>query len=228
MQMIVSWVAFPLVLTAVGAGWGVLVEQAIGYELRGVLLVPVGLMAALVAAATMTASSATAPAAVGVAGAGALAGLALAWPGRRVTRWPLLAAIGALLAYGAPVIASGQATFAGYVTLDDTATWLGLVDRLFSHGRAIDLTPPSTYGAIIDLYLHATGYPDGGFMLLGIGRGLVGTDAAWVFQPYLALCGALVAVSAYALLERVVASPARRAAIAFVAAQPALLYGYAQ
>ena len=49
--------------------------------------------------------------------------------GRRdVGRLPLpaLAAAGVvLLAYGAPVLATGTATFAGYIKLDDTATWLG-------------------------------------------------------------------------------------------------------
>lgn len=228
MQLILAWVAFPLVLTAVGAGWGVLVEKAIGREVQGALLVALGLMAALVAGAMLTASKATAHGAVATVAVVGVVGLGIAWPGGRISRWPLLAAIGVLLAYGAPVLLSGQATFAGYVTLDDTASWLGITDQLFSHARAVDLSTPSSYSHLVDAYVHATGYPVGSFMLLGVGRGLVGVDVAWVFQPYLALCGVLVGLSTYALLERFVASRSLRAGLTFVAAQPALLYGYSQ
>src|SRR5208283_6180120 len=66
----------------------------------------------------------------------------------------------------------------------------------------------------------------GAFMLLGIGHGLTGIDAAWIVQPYMACCGAAVALCAYALLEPLVRSPRIRALTAFLAAQPALLYGY--
>ena len=32
-------------------------------------------------------------------------------------------------------VASGDATFAGYVKLDDTATWLGMLDYVLERGR---------------------------------------------------------------------------------------------
>ncbi len=44
-------------------------------------------------------------------------------------------------------------------------------------------------------------------MLLGIGHGLSGIDSAWIFQPYLACCGAAIALGMYALAEPLVASP---------------------
>jgi hypothetical protein len=64
------------------------------------------------------------------------------------------------------------------------------------------------------------------FMLLGVGHALTGIDSAWIFQPYLACCGAAVGLGVYALVEPVVESPRLRALVAFLAAQPALLYGY--
>jgi hypothetical protein len=64
-------------------------------------------------------------------------------------------------------------------------------------------------------------------MLLGAGHGLSGIDSAWIFQPYLACCAVAVGLGIYALVEPVVQSPRLRALVAFVAAQPALLYGYA-
>ena len=84
MSLILAWVAFPLVLVAVGAGWGVIVERAAGMRLKDALLLPLGLAAALVLAGTVTAFAASAPAAVPVVAAGAVAGLVFAWPGRRL------------------------------------------------------------------------------------------------------------------------------------------------
>jgi hypothetical protein len=225
LSLIVSWVLFPLVLVAVGAGWGVLAERLAGVRV-GVLLVPLGLATALVVAALLTAWSAIAPAAVPVVGVGTVAGLLIGWPSRRgIGKWPALAALGALLVYAAPVLLSGSATFAGYVRLDDTATWLGIADHVMSHGRSLADLPPSTYSLLLASYV-ANSYPLGGFMLLGVGHGLTGIDSAWIFQPYLACCGAALALGVYALAEPLVASARLRALVAFVGAQPALLYGY--
>jgi hypothetical protein len=221
-----SWVLFPLALAAVGAGWGVLAGRAAAGQVAGVLLVPLGLAGALVVASLLTAWSVSAPAAVPVVGVGAVAGLLIGWPSRRrIARWPALAALGALLVYAAPVLLSGSATFAGYVRLDDTATWLGITDHVMSHGRSLSDLPPSTYSLLIGSYV-ANSYPLGGFMLLGVGHGLTGIDSAWIFQPYLACCAAAVALGVYALVETFVASPRLCALVAFLGAQPALLYGY--
>ncbi len=225
LSLIVSWVLLPLVLAAVGVGWGTLVERLAAGRV-GVLLVPLGLAAALVLAALVTTWSTIAPAAIPVVGVGTAAGLALAWSEhRRIAKWPALAALGALLVYGAPVLLSGSATFAGYVRLDDTATWLGITDHVMSHGRSMADLPPSTYSLLVGSYV-TNSYPLGGFMLLGIGHGLTGVDSAWIFQPYLACCGAALALCVYALAEPFVVSTPLRALVAFVGAQPALLYGY--
>ena len=225
MSLILAWVLFPLVLAAIGAGWGVIVERAAGTKVDNALLLPLGLAAALVLAGTVTAFSATAPAAVPVVTAGAAAGLVLAWPGRRLGRWPLLAAVGVLLVYGAPVLLSGQATFTGFIKLDDTATWFNVIDHVMSHARSVSGEPPSTYTLVYTGDVGAS-YPLGAFMLPGVARALLGVDVAWVFQPYLACCAAAVALCLYALVEPIVASARIRALLAFIGAQSALLYGY--
>lgn len=237
--MFLAWVVFPLVLAAVGAGWGVLVELAAGRRLHDALLIPVGLAAVLVVAGTLTGfgPSPVAPAAVPVAGVGAVIGLVLAWPRLRIGRlrtpgrWPLIArwsavaAIGALLAYGAPVILSGQATFAGFVKLDDTSTWFNVVDIIMAHGRSVAALPTSTFSLTFTGDIGEA-YPLGAFVLLGVGHGLTGIDAAWTFQPYLACCAAALALCIYALVSPLIASPRMRALVAFIGAQPAILYGY--
>jgi hypothetical protein len=225
LSLIVSWVLFPLVLGAVGAGWGVLAARLAGVRV-GVLLVPLGLAAALVVASLLTAWSAIAPAAVPLVGVGTVAGLVIGWPSRGgIAKWPAFAALGALLVYAAPVLLSGSATFAGYVRLDDTATWLAMTDQVMSHGRSLAYLPSSTYQLLLAANV-ANGYPLGAFMLLGVGHGLTGIDSAWIFQPYLACCGAAIALGVYALVEPLIESPRLRALVAFLAAQPALLYGY--
>jgi hypothetical protein len=226
MSMILSWVVFPLAMAAVGLGWGTLVEAVAGRRVNDALLIPLGLAAALVVAGTTTAFSAIAPATVTVTGVGTVAGLVLAAVRRRtISPWPALIAIAVLIAYGAPVLLSGEATFTGVVKLDDTATWFNFIDNVISHGRSTSGLAPSTYR----LQLEANpAYPLGAFMLPGAIRGLTGIDVAWIFQPYLAACGAAVSMCLYALIEPVLKSRRLRALVAFLGAQSALLYGYSQ
>jgi hypothetical protein len=230
MTFVLAWVAFPLVLGALGLGWGIVVEEVSGARLAtGALLIPVGLAGALVVAALLTTNGVTARLAVPIDAVLAVGGLV--WARRSRTEWPLpdwalWAAAGVLLAYGAPVLATGTATFTGFIKLDDTSTWLGITAHLFSDGRGTGSLQPSTYKLLLDTNLATSAYPVGGFMLLGVGRALVHTDAAWVYQPYLACAGAALAMCLYALIEPIVESVRIRAFVAFVAAQPALLYGY--
>jgi hypothetical protein len=224
-SLILSWVLFPLVMVGLGAGWGFLVERAAGARLDAALLLPLGLAAALVVAGTLNAFELTAPAAAPIVAIGAIAGLPLAWAGRRrLWGWSLLAALGVLLAYGAPVLLSGQATFAGFIRLDDTATWFNIIDHLSSGPNAAAGEASSTYS----LQYSSLGphYPRGAFTLPEVARALSGVDIAWVFQPYLACCAAAVSLCLYALVKPLVPSTRIRALIAFFAAQSALLYGY--
>jgi hypothetical protein len=225
MSMISSWVLFPLVLALLGAGWGLIAERAAGARLNGALLVPLGLSAAIVVAGTLTAFTATARAAVPVVAAGAAAGILLCWRGRRPAFWPVLVAVAVLLAYGAPVLLSGQATFTGFLRLDDTATWFNVIDHVMSHARSVSGETPSTYTLVYTGDVGPT-YPLGSFMLPGVARALVGVDVAWIFQPYMAFCAAALALSLFVLLEPLIASARTRALAAFAGAQSALLYGY--
>jgi hypothetical protein len=103
LSLVLSWVLFPVLLAALGAGWGVAVEWAAGLRVSGVLVAPLGLAAAIVVSSLLTAWSVTAPAAIPVVGVVAVAGLLIAQPVRRLALWPVLTALGVLLAYGAPV-----------------------------------------------------------------------------------------------------------------------------
>jgi hypothetical protein len=228
MTLLICWILFPLALTAVSLGCGLLLERAAGMRLPGALLVPAGFSVVLVTAHLLTTWDASAelamPAVLVLATVGVVAPLPLR--GRRVDWWAAAACCVVFALFAAPVVLSGNATFAGYIKLDDTATWLAMTDNLMEHGRNVDGLAASSYEATLDLNLSG-GYPVGAFPPLGIGARLVGEDAAWLFQPYEALLAAYMALALYVLAGRVIDSRPLRALAAVVAAQSALLFAYA-
>ncbi len=192
-------------------------------------LLPAAGFAALVAVGGLiTCFPSIAEATTAVTVALAVTGFVAAWPlgGRDFSWWPVLAAVGVFLMYGAPVIASGEATFAGYIKLDDTSTWLAFTDHVLTYGHGTGGLNPSSYEAVVQINLSA-GYPLGAFIPLGVGHELTGMDAAWLFQPYMALMAALMALVFSEVARPVIPDVRTRAAVVFVAAQPALLIGYA-
>jgi hypothetical protein len=188
---------------------------------------PAGLTVVILAAQFATLTDATAELAGPLVVALALSGLLLApWWRPRPTPWASAAAAGVFAVFAAPVVLSGRATFAGYIKLDDTATYLAMTDRVMEHGRSLAGLAPSTYEATLATTL-AIGYPTGSLMPLGLGHQLLAYDSAWLYQPYLTFLAALLALALYAVLGRAIPSPRLRALAAFLAAQPAILYGYA-
>jgi hypothetical protein len=227
MSLLAAWVLYPLVLAALCAGLGLLVDALCGRRLPGALVLPAGLAAIVVAGGFTTWSDATAALTVPVLCFGAVlgAGLSLPWRFGRPDPWPAALALGVFFVFGAPAILSGDPTFAGFVKLDDTATWLALTDRIMEHGRSLAGLAPSTYYATLEFNL-AGGYPIGAFVPFGAGQKLVGGDLAWVFQPYESFLAAMLSLCLWQILA-IVRRPRARALAAFLAAQPALLYGYA-
>ena len=227
MSLLAPWLLFPAILALLALGCGLLLERASGIRLPGPLLAPAGVAVMIVTAGFTTLSAATAtltvPTVVGLSVAGLACGA-----GRRRLRGAVLPFAAAALvfsAYAAPVVMSGRATFAGYIKLDDTATFLALTDRVMEHGHSLAGLAPSSYEATLAVNL-AHGYPVGALLPFGIGRALSGVDGAWVYQPYLAFLAAMLALVLLELAGRVVRSTPLRAAAAIVAAQPALLYGF--
>jgi len=224
----VPWLAFPLLLAALSCGCGLLLERASGLRLPRAIVLPCGFAVSILAAQLAVMTNATAELAAPAVVAVAIAGFVLARPWRRMKfdGWAAGAAIGAFAAYAAPIVLSGRATFAGYIKLDDDSTLLALLDRAIEHGRSLAGLEPSTYQRVLDTLLDE-GYPLGSLLPIGFGRAIVGGDSMWLYQPAMAFMAAMLALGLYELARPIVPSRWVRAVIAIVAAQSALLYGYA-
>lgn len=227
MSLLTAWLLFPLILGLLALGCGLLLRQVSGERLGGALVAPAGVAVMIVVAGFTTFAAPTAFLTVPAVVALAVAGLASGFHrlNLRSIVLPVVAAGLVFGAYAAPVVMSGQATFAGYIKLDDTATFLALTDRVMEHGHSLAGLAPSSYEATLSINL-ASGYPVGALLPFGIGRALVGVDGAWVFQPYLAFMAAMLALVLFDLSGRVLRSTRLRVVCAVLAAQPALLYGF--
>lgn len=229
MTLVGAWVAFPAVFVLVTVGCGLLIERVSGASLAGVLVAPLGLAVVVVASQITTYFDGTAEFTTPTVVALALAGV---WVGRaRILRpgWDGAAgavALGVFATFAAPVVLSGQATFAGYGLLGDTAVHFVLIDHVLEHGRDVGDLKPSSYSAAIRAYLD-TAYPLGAQTALGALRPLVGQDVAWIFQPYLALLSACSALALYGIMGPYIPTRPLRGSIAFVAGQSGLVYAYA-
>lgn len=227
MSAFVAWVLYPLVLLGLCGGVGLLVDAISGRRLPGVLVAPVGLAAIVVVGQFTTLTDATAGLTMLAVVALAVIGAALALPWRfgRPDHWPIAAALAVFAIYAAPVVLSGEPTLAGYGTVDSSATWLAITDHLMEHGRDLGALEPSTFRATLDATL-GSGDPIGAFLPFGAAQKVVGGDLAWVFQPYLAFLAAMLCLCLWQLTGGILRDPRLRALAAFVAAQPALLFGF--
>jgi len=233
-MMLVSWLLFPLLLVLLSLGCGLLLEWLAGRRLPGALLAPTGFAAVTVIASILTSRGETASLATPAVVLAAVVGLAVSLAkGERDLRrvrtsldgWAIAAAVAVFLVYGAPVILSGNPTFAGYIKLDDTATWMAFVDQVMDNGRHLSGLEPSSFQTTLRLNLPS-GYPVGAFLPLGVGTQLTGTDVAWLVQPYMAVMGAFLALCLYWMAAPLLESRPLRALVAFGAAQSSLLFAY--
>jgi hypothetical protein len=230
MDLLLAWILFPLVAGAVCLALGLLVERLSGAVLPGALLLPVG-MAGLVASTQLTTyldvtAELTLPLVLVLVAAGAVLGRERL-RALRPDGWLALGLAGVAAVFAAPVVLSGDATFAGYTVLGDTANHMLGADALLEYGRQFDPLPPSTYEYALFGYFDRGAYPSGGPTAIGVLTRLVFQDVAWTFQPFLTVLVVLMGMALWSLATPWVESRKLRAAIVFLACQPALVLAYA-
>ena len=136
--VLIAWLAFPALLAALALGVGLLAEAVSGRRVPGVLLLPLGLAGLIVAGQASASFDPTAELTIRSRSRSRSPGSRLrcgaAGPCGRAGRRSSRSSSPPRLRR--PVIASGDPTFAGYIRLDDTSTWLALTDRVMEHGAA--------------------------------------------------------------------------------------------
>jgi hypothetical protein len=208
MTLLVAWLLFPVVLGLLSLGCGLLLEQVAGMAIPAALLLPLGFVILSLATLFAHMSDRTAELGAPLVVVLALIGFGLSLPRRfgRVDGW--LVATGAAVygAFAAPALLTGRATFLGYIKLDDTATYLAMLDRATHHGYNAAGLAPSTYETLLDA-AYVNGYPLGSLLPLGTGSTLVGEDVAWLWQPYITFLAVLVGLALYRLVSELIPSP---------------------
>lgn len=228
MTLVAAALLFPALFAALAIGCGLLVERATGRTLPGVLLLPVGFAAIVVISQLLTGLDLLSELAPFAILAAAVGGYALGW-GRlrdgRIDWWAAAAVAGVYATLAAVVVATGQATLVGYGLDNVPAVHLMGADFFLHHGHDYDALAPSSYEFTLRQYF-GRGYPSGGQTALGSVGWLTGQDLAWLYQPYMAFLGSLLAAVFCDLARRVTGSRPVSALVAFLAAQPVLVYGY--
>ncbi|MEA2155992.1 MAG: hypothetical protein QOE11_2132 [Solirubrobacteraceae bacterium] len=229
MDLLAAWLLYPAALALLCLGLGLLVERAAGWRLPGALLLPTGLCALLVLARLLTAQRATAPYALAAVGLLAAAGLIAGFARLRALRpdpWMSLAAIGVYLVFAAPILVSGAPSIAGYLALPDTGHQLALAQLYADRGPDWQsLHQGSTYEGVAPYILGH--YPVGAQALLGVTAPLGVVDLAWLYQPVLSFMALALCLALGALVGPLLRRRWQTAVVAFGAAQPALVVGFA-
>ena len=126
----------------------------------------------------------------------------------------------------APVALSGDPGWAGYNFVNDTAANFVLIDYLEHTGASAPTEVSAT--SQVASYLATSGYPIGSHAVAAAIRPLVGAPVDELYQPLLAIVGALTAMSLADIARRAGLRPVSAGFAAVIATGGVLLYRYAQ
>ena len=203
--MLLLWLAAPAILLIVFFGLGVGLSILLGKRANFVLAIANGFLLSIVIGSLLSFSAITAPLSAYLIGSLGLAGTLLcAFSYREYFRFDKAASMAGLIAYfsyALPIAMSGKPGWAGWVKLDDTATWFAVTDRLMNVGQVVPGAISTTYDRVLQLYLgdgvfgsSGFNYPLGAYIPYGIMAKLTKIDVAWLFQPFMALVAGIVAM----------------------------------
>lgn len=228
MDLLLCWLVGPVGLILALVGLSLLVERlarvALPWAMRPAFGMAVAIVLAQFGTATATTAPLTLPALALLAVAGFVVGRGLL-SAPRPSRAELVVPGVVYLVFAAPFLISGEASWAGYIKLDDTATWDAMTAHVFEFGRAIPDTPASTHQLVLQDYLGGS-YPIGGFVPAALLAWLTGQDVAFAMQPSMAVAAAIMALLLFELVRRIVDVRRIAAAIAVVGSLSSLLIGY--
>lgn len=234
-EMVLVWIVAPIFLLVLSFGVGLLLASFIRRPINSVVATALGFLVIAILGSLLTISTLIAPHTALIIGVLSLTGLILGVVRlRRLIQFDsasIWAGGFTYLAFGLPVIASGNPTWAGWVKLDDPGTFLAITDRLMSIGRTTPELVTSTYSRVIQTIFDPVGaghfsYPVGSFMPFGVTAKLTRVESAWFFQPYMSISAALVAMLFVLILRSYVSNKILLALIATTAAIASTIYSY--
>lgn len=227
MDLFLCWLVGPAALLLAGVGLSLLIERPLSLDLPWTVRPALGIAIAIVLAQIGTATAFTAKLTLWTIIVLAVVGLVVGrrLPGRRPQRAEVAVAAIVFVLFASPFLVTGNATWAGYIKLDDTATWMALTDHVFEYGRGLGNLPPSTHQQVIVDYLGGS-YPIGGFVPAALMSKLTAEDVAWTMQPSMAFAAATLGLLLFELARRLVRGVGVAAALAVLASLSSLLLGY--
>lgn len=227
MALILCWCIAPIGLFAAAIGLSFWIERVTAMALPWTVRPAVGLAAMIVIAqfgtATETTAKLTLPGILLLAALGLILFRGLGRP--RPAAAEISVALGVFLIFFIPFLVAGEATWAGYIKLDDNATWLAITTHVFEHGRGLGTQAPSTNQQVLADYLGAA-YPIGGFVPMAVMSKVSGQDVAFTLQPSMAVAASMMALLLFEMARRVARSVGASALIAVAATLSALFLGY--
>ena len=227
MDLILCWLIAPIGLLATAVGLSFWVERLTGLTLPWTVRPAMGMAAMIVIAQFGTATETTAKLTLPAILILALIGLALfrRMASPRPGAPEIWVAVIVFFLLSLPFLVAGEATWAGYIKLDDNATWLAITTHVFEHGRGLGHPDPSTNQQVLEDYLGGA-YPIGGFVPMAVMSKISGQDVAFTIQPSMAAAAAMLALLLFEMARRIVRSVGASALIAIAASLSALFLGY--
>jgi hypothetical protein len=236
MDIFLGWLVFPIVLSLISVLLGIGIRFLLRNAFEITLVLPVGLAGLILILQLLTTEKFSTvfalPIVMGIVAMCAISLRQEFYKFFQRNRQQSLIALVTYLIYSLPVFASGTPSIAGWIKLDDSATWLAYADRLIEAGRNTFGLQPSSYEAVLQINLNPAtggdpGYPIGAFLPLGAIAKLIGVDPAWAFQPYISFLAATLAVVLFVALRKLIHSLILRSVVSITSTCSALLFGYA-
>ncbi len=227
MDLLAAWLLYPAALALLCLGLALLVERLTAWRTPGALMLPLGFATLLALARLITAAESTARLALPVIAALAVAGLLLGHRRLRALRpdpWLLVALAALFVLLAAPVVLSGEPTFAGYLALPDTSHQLALADQYAQRGPDWMGLPEGANKATMNKYV-TTSYPVAAQAALGVTAPLGALDLAWLYQPFIAFMMIMLALAIWSISVAQLRRRWQAALVTFTASQSALLIG---
>jgi len=234
-EMLLIWIAAPLLLLLLSYTFGLAISVIRRKPMNFTIATVLGFLLIAVLGSLLTISSITASYAaliIGLIGGLSLL-ISLIWfrPYFRMDYLSGAAGLITYIAFGLPVMAYGAPSWAGWVKLDDPATFFAVTNRLMTVGRSVPTLITSTYDRVLQVIFDAPGsghfsYPVGSLIPFGVISRLTKIDGAWLWQPYLSLCAAMVAMLFVLILRTYISNKVILVLVSTLSAMASTVYSY--